>query len=287
MTLPALPPPGWYDDPWRVTQWRWWDGTTWTGYTDQADAYSYGAPALVGRARTDPADETLPIRAGGIAIAGIVAGIVGSFLAYVALVWFGAAENSPFTVLAVQAGLWSGLLGACVIAVRIHGSGSLRDLGLRLRTVDLALGLGYGIASLIGVGVIAAAIQAIGIEPHRATLLEPMRRSPLTITVVLLIAVVGAPFFEELFFRGLLMGGLVSRFGPALGIAAQALIFGLVHLSMTDATSNLGVFLVIAPVGAVLGVVRYHHRRLGTGMVTHAVYNAVIMTIALTHTIVR
>jgi hypothetical protein len=24
--------PGWYPDPWRQTRWRWWDGSTWTGY---------------------------------------------------------------------------------------------------------------------------------------------------------------------------------------------------------------------------------------------------------------
>ena len=28
----ALPPPGWYDDPWSATRIRWWDGHQWTGY---------------------------------------------------------------------------------------------------------------------------------------------------------------------------------------------------------------------------------------------------------------
>jgi hypothetical protein len=28
----ALPPPGWYDDPWSTTRIRWWDGHQWTGY---------------------------------------------------------------------------------------------------------------------------------------------------------------------------------------------------------------------------------------------------------------
>jgi Protein of unknown function (DUF2510) len=28
----ALPPPGWYDDPWDGTQIRWWDGQQWSGY---------------------------------------------------------------------------------------------------------------------------------------------------------------------------------------------------------------------------------------------------------------
>ena len=97
----------------------------------------------------------------------------------------------------------------------------------------------------------------------------------------MLIAVVGAPIVEELFFRGLLMSGFVSRFGVALGIIFQSIVFGLVHISQADLNSDLGVFLLIAPVGAVLGVLRYGYRRLGTGMVTHATYNAIIIAVLL------
>jgi membrane protease YdiL (CAAX protease family) len=168
-----------------------------------------------------------------------------------------------------------------VIAVRRHGTGRLRDLGLRARWVDLPMGIGFGLACLFGVGIIAAAIRSIGIEPHRAGLLEPLHRNALTVVVVLFIAVVGAPFVEELFFRGLLMSGLVARFGTALGIILQAIVFGLVHLGPTDARGNLGVFLLIAPVGAALGLLRFGFKRLGTGMFTHASYNAVIMAVAL------
>src|SRR6185436_11066334 len=100
--------------------------------------------------------------------------------------------------------------------------------------------------------------------------------------VIVFLTVVGAPFVEELFFRGLLMSGLVARFGVPLGIVLQAVVFGLVHLTRTDAVSNLGVFLLIAPVGAVLGVLRVGYKRLGTGMMTHAVYNGILITVLLT-----
>ena len=33
---PALPPAGWYPDPYQPDQDRWWDGTTWTDSTIQA-----------------------------------------------------------------------------------------------------------------------------------------------------------------------------------------------------------------------------------------------------------
>lgn len=272
----ALPRAGWYTDPWRIAQWRWWDGATWTGHTDQ-----HYAPPAGTASRPVVVDDSRTIRAGWTAILGMVAGVALSVAVFVVLRALGVDSSNPFFVLFMQLGLWTGLLGACVVAVRRHGTGRLRDLGLRARVVDLPMGVGFGLACLFGVGIIAAVIRGIGIEPHRASLLEPMQRNALTVVVVLFIAVVGAPFVEELFFRGLLMSGLTARFGTALGITLQAIVFGLVHLGPTDARGNLGVFLLIAPVGAALGVLRFGFKRLGTGMCTHASYNAVIMAVAL------
>lgn len=274
----AHPPAGWYADPWRVAQWRWWDGHTWTGYTDQwfpsSAIAAVPSSALV-------VDETRPIRAGWIALFGAIAGVVLSTVTYLVLHALGASANNPMLALAMEFGLWLPLVGACVVAVHRHGSGSLRDLGLRMRWIDLALGLGFGIAGLIGVGNIARAIKAFGIQPHRESILEPLRRGPLTVVVILFIAVIGAPLVEELFFRGLLMSGLVDRWGVPVGIVAQAVLFGLVHLGPADARGNLGVFVLIAPLGVMLGVLRFGSKRLGPGMCTHAFYNAVVMAIAL------
>ena len=278
-TSGALPPSGWYSDPWRIASWRWWDGNGWTGYTD----HWYGSTTFAFPAPTAATlDESRPIRAGWLALGGVVAGIVLSVGVYLLFASLGVATSNPLVALVAQLGLWTGLLGACVIAVRKHGSGSLRDLGFRVRWVALALGLGFGVATLIGVSVIAALLLALGIEPHRSSLVDPLQRGPLTVVVIVFIAVIGAPFVEELFFRGLVMSGLVSRWGAPIGIIAQAVLFGLVHLGPTDARGNLGVFLIIAPVGAVLGILRFGFKRLGTGMFTHAVYNAIIVTIALT-----
>ncbi len=274
----AVPPAGWYADPWRISAWRWWNGAAWTGYTDEwfAAAATRPTPVVI-------PDESVPIRAGWIAIGGAVVGVALSIVIYVLLRTVGGVRaSSPVLALSAQLGLWLGLLGACRIAVRRHGTGSLRDLGLRMRGIDLPLGIGFGAAMLVGVGTLALVLQRIGVQPHREGLLEPMERGPLTVVVILFIAVIGAPFVEELFFRGLLMSGFVQRFGVVGGILAQAAVFGAVHLGPTDARGNLGVFLLIAPVGAVLGVLRFRYRRLGTGMVTHAVYNAIIMSVALT-----
>lgn len=277
-SMTGLPPAGWYTDPWRIALWRWWDGQGWTGYTDHWYPATAGYPPLV----PVVVDESRPIRAGWTALFGALIGVGLSIVLYVGLGWVGLEGGNPLRALGAQLGLWTGLLGACWVAVRQHGSGSLRDLGFRMRWVDLALGLGFGFAALMGAGIIAQTLKSIGVQPHRESLTEPLRHGPLTVVVIVFIAVIGAPFVEEMFFRGLLMSGLVARWGTVIGIISQAIIFGLVHLGPTDARGNLGVFLLIAPLGAMLGILRFGFKRLGPGMVTHAIYNAVIITFALT-----
>jgi len=282
VTTTTLPPPGWYADPWGVTQWRWWDGAAWTGYTDQqyVTPYAYPNPHAYSATPVDD-DKSIPIRAGWTALLGMVVGVVLSLAIYIVGFAIGISHGNPILLLVAQLGLWVGPVGACIIAVRRHGTGSLRDLGLRIKWVDLALGPGFAVASLIGVGIIAQVISQLGIHPRRSSLVGPVDRGTLTVVIIVLIAVVGAPIVEELFFRGLLMSGFVSRFGVAIGIILQACVFGLVHISQADLNSDLGVFLLIAPVGAVLGVLRYGFKRLGTGMVTHAPYNAIIIAVLL------
>ncbi len=93
--------------------------------------------------------------------------------------------------------------------------------------------------------------------------------------------VVGAPFFEELFFRGLLLKGLLGVFGitgdgarslKAVGVVAavvvDGLLFGLAHAEF-EQLAGLAVF------GCILAVVACKTRRLGMNMVSHATFNLV------------
>lgn len=273
----ATAPPGWYADPWGHAWWRWWDGTAWTGYTD---AWFAAAATLA------PYEPGTPIRAGWTALLGMIVGLGCSTAIVVALVLLGFDVSDPVLILGSTVGLWAGLFGACRIAVRRKGSGSLRDLGLvRFRWIDLALGLGFGVATVFAVGALAQALEALApdLVPHgRNDIIDPLSGdSGFGIAVIVLIAVVGAPFFEELFFRGLVQGGLVARWGVAVGVIVQALLFAVVHLSPDAGWGNVGIFLMISVVGLGLGFIRFGFRRLGPGMLTHAVYNAVIVGVAI------
>lgn len=278
------PPAGWYPDPWGQAWWRWWDGVAWTGYTDRGVP---GAWATAGSwPEAAPYEPGTPIRAGGIAILGFLAGLGFSAVIGIVMLLAGVTTTSPWFLVGSTAGLWLGLGGACLIAVRRKGSGQLSDLGLvRPEPVDLALGLGFGVSGVIAVSILAAIINALVPEilPRgRSDLSEPIRHGgTLGVIVIVLIAVVGAPFFEELFFRGLVQGGLIVRWGTAVGIVVQAMLFGLVHLSPDAGWGNVGIFLMITTVGLGLGFIRRGFHRLPPGMFSHAVYNAIIVGVAI------
>jgi uncharacterized protein len=278
----AAAPPGWYEDPWRQATWRWWDGATWTAQTDQAfSAAPPWAPATLGAPEAEA-----PVRAGGIALLGAVIGLVLGSLIAVILTLAGYTTDDPALLLGSTLGLWFGLGGSCVVAVRRKGSGSLRDLGLvRPRWVDAALGVGFAIALIIVVSIVAAALQAIDknlLPGGRTDLAEPIDHGGvLGVIAVYVIAVVGAPFFEELFFRGLVQGTLTARWGTAIGIAVQALLFATVHLQVDNGWGNVGTFVLIAIVGTSLGLIRRYSGRLPPGMFTHAAYNAVIVSLMM------
>jgi uncharacterized protein len=267
-------PPGWYPDPWRQSTWRWWDGNAWTVYTD----LWFGAPA--------PQTVGQPLRAGGIAMLGFLAGLAISTVIGIVLLVLGYETTDPAFVLGSGLGLWIGLGGSCLVAVRVKGSGSLADLGLdKPRWTDVALGIGFGIAGVIAVSIIAATLEAIDsnlLPGDRSDISDPVNHGGvLGIAVIYLIAVVGAPFFEELFFRGLVQGTLTARWGIAVGLVVQSLLFAVVHLNPESGWGNVGTFLIITTVGLGLGLVRRYSGRLPPAMFTHATYNAIIITIAV------
>src|SRR3954471_3240748 len=143
-------PPGWFADPWGQAEWRWWDGAAWSGYTDAWFP------------RADPDVLRGPVRAGGIAVLGILAGLAISTVIALLLLLAGVAVDDPWLLVASTAGLWVGLFGACWIAVHRKGSGSLRDLGLeRFRGVDGAIGVGVGIGLVIVAAILGLLMQEI------------------------------------------------------------------------------------------------------------------------------
>jgi CAAX protease family protein len=275
------PPAGWYVDPLGRRPWRWWDGHRWLG-----DA----APATVAERERPwvPAadDHDHGVRGGVVALVGFLASIglgLGFSLLAIAL---GANKNSLVALCAGQAGLWSGMFGACVLVARRNGCG-LRGLGLAgIRTIDWGAGAVTSMVMRVTAAVVALAfILVFGLDSFRKTTNAPtdgIRPSAFAAVVVVSIVCVGAPFFEELFFRGVVQGVLTRRWGARIAIVVQAFMFALVHyrvgmtLALTFTTWGQ-----IAVAGFFLGALKWRFERLGPGMVAHGLFNALAMLVLL------
>jgi membrane protease YdiL (CAAX protease family) len=186
-------------------------------------------------------------------------------------------EPPTWYIVSTLVGLWAGFFGAAWLSSRVRGTRSLvRDVGLRFRWIDL-LGVPIGVA-----GQFLVALMYIPIAHHVHNFTQrfdaPSQRLTggshgLGYTVIAVCTVVGAPFFEELFFRGVLLRALARLFGtfggwvgPALAITVTGVVFGLAH---AESLQLLG----LAAFGIVLSLVSYRTGRLGMNMTAHASFN--------------
>jgi membrane protease YdiL (CAAX protease family) len=271
-------PAGWYTDPGQRFALRWWDGAQWTEHVSTRGVDRGWFPP--------PDDRSQSARGGGIALAGFIGGQVLSIALVLAAIGLGASSRSVVTLIVGELGLWAGLFGACKLAVRRYGSGSLRDLGLvRLRGADFGIGSLAALVARVGTLILAAIVVilfSLNDLARDTSVTDEAGISTLGAIVVTLIAVVGAPFFEELYFRGLVQGVLTRRYGSRVAIGLQSVAFGLVHyqIGMTGDQAIL-TFTMIIPVGLLLGILRWRYERLGPGMVAHAVFNAIAVAITL------
>ncbi|MGH9081808.1 MAG: lysostaphin resistance A-like protein [Acidimicrobiales bacterium] len=195
-------------------------------------------------------------------------------------------EPPQWYIAASLVGLWVGFFLGPLVASKVRGTGRMvADFGLRFRPSDL-LGI------VVGVGG-QYLIAALYLPFHVKNLTAPAQK--LTgaahgwgFLVVAVLTVVGAPFFEELFFRGLVLRALVRLFTPAVAawsspgarrsigrsaglvaaVVVDGLVFGLAHWERSQ-------FAGLALFGMALAVVSYRTRRQGMNMVAHASFNLV------------
>jgi uncharacterized protein len=267
----ALSRPGWYADPFARFAHRWWDGSRWTEYA--RDAEVQWDPEPLGD--DAPARQRLP----GLGAAAIGAG-ASVVLSIVTIAWLSAVGEPGgrlTTVVLSQLALWSGLVTACVVVSRRHGTGSLvRDYALRFHWIDLGFGLAGAIAGRL-TAIVAATL--IPFAPTRSlpdaerTVFGDEPSSAAAWIALFVITCVGAPLIEELFFRGLVQTRLVSRLGVVAGIGVASLLFGAAHLLSWNGAESLVNAWAIAVAGLTLGTLRYLTGRLGASIVAHAFFN--------------
>ncbi len=165
-------------------------------------------------------------------------------------------------------GLWPWL------TTRLQGNGARIDLGFAFRRSDLLWGLGGGAACLLLGSAAAALVTAIvgDFDSAAGNAVSEADVPRVVIYLFALCALIGAPVFEELCFRGLAFAA-AARWANARGLPAvpwatisSAVLFALVHFEPV----RIPVLLVI---GLVLSWLRARTGRVGASIVAHALNN--------------
>ena len=263
--------PGWYPDPHERFPYRWWDGGAWTWYV--ADTTVRWDPVPVG----DTAKRPPGLPGLGIALAGYLVGVALSLVILLLLWLSGHPGGRVVQLVASEIGLWTGLLGACVLVSRRRGSGSLKaDFGLRFRPIDVGLGLAASLVARVraGYSVLPISFAFRHVRQPDRTVLGDVAHGAVGWLALILVVCVGAPVIEELFFRGLVQVRLVGKWGAVCGITVTSLLFGAAHLIGWQGPVTLAYAWTIFVGGLVLGAARYYSGRLGTSITAHMLFNA-------------
>jgi membrane protease YdiL (CAAX protease family) len=173
-----------------------------------------------------------------------------------------------------QVGLWVGFLGVPWFAARIKGRGLVQDFGLRATPGDVGVGAFWGaITQLVLIGLLYAPIfwlTDVGADDMSAPARDLTDRAtdPFGVVMLVLIVGIGAPVFEEIFYRGLLLRSLERRFGQVWAVAGSGVVFGLAHFQPLQAPA-------LILFGVVVGILTVRYGRLGPAIAAHVVFNMV------------
>jgi ABC-2 type transport system permease protein len=147
-----------------------------------------------------------------------------------------------------------------VPAIAGPGAGRAAITGLGVGVLAGALGIGY-----------AVAVKTLGLWSEFKVASAVNEQG--SVAWIFLLTVLAAPLFEEFIFRGLIFGGMRRSLRAPLAMAASAAIFAIVH----PPPSMLPVFVL----GLGAAFVYERSKMLLAPMLTHAVYNAMVVGFAL------
>jgi len=272
-TWPMPTPPGWFPDPHGGVALRYWDGVRWTDRT--------AIPVGVAPQPREPF-RTIPSQAAVIMLAATAVSLIADKYIVNFLVryrW----PIAAYVVIAAIVGYLPLVLTSRALLNRF-GSGNVRDdIGLRFRTVDLGWGPVTWMASLGAQIVVAVIILTLKIPLVSNTEgVSKLSGNRTYIIAFAVLAVLVAPIVEEIVFRGVILHALCSRLPPWLAIGLQGVLFGAAHIDPVRGVGNIGLVMVLAAVGIVLGGAAYLTRRLAPTMIAHALINTLAVVLTLT-----
>lgn len=236
--------------------------------------------AQVSPTRVDP--DQARIGVGQAAAVWMVTWLTGNVIgaAIVSATGYHSTNDAPVWVtMALAAGLWTPMLiGMWMISERVNRPrfsrhGFVDEYGLRFKLIDL-VGVPIGVLSqLVVVRLVYWPLERVWPHTFSRSRVERNARDLYDrahggwLVGLVAIVVVGAPFVEELMYRGLLQGAAVRRLNDAVAVIAVAAFFAAIHFRWVE-FPGLFVF------GLILGSCALRTRRLGMGIFAHMAFNA-------------
>lgn len=160
---------------------------------------------------------------------------------------------------------WLLIIGILAIAALVTKGQTLKDMSIRwLRPGDFLISFLMGLSLVFiinGILGIVIAVTELDLTYIPASMYESYSLIFLLITVGVI-----APVFEELFFRGLILGRLLRAYGASLAVLISGIIFSISHL-------NLSQSLFVFPIGLLCGILVVHTKSVFSAVWLHIVYN--------------
>jgi membrane protease YdiL (CAAX protease family) len=274
----TLPPPGWHPDPSQPRRLRYWDGQAWTTWiSEHGQQMEVALPHRALGIQRWPGRVVWVCMAALFAITIVVAVV---YLAVAALV-----GRSPELLVAITFPVQYALMYVLVRRLsRRYGTGRVvDDLRWRVERRDVWPGIGTAVLALVVTAIVVSLARAVLDLPVDATdQFGSLDDTTATRAMIAIAAVIGAPLFEELVFRGVVLHALLS-WGQAVAILGSSLLFGLTHLNPELGVSpNVVIILSTTTTGCVLAWVARRSERLGPSMVAHAAFNLLAVTLLFT-----
>lgn len=134
------------------------------------------------------------------------------------------------------------------------------------------IGLTYlGIYIVTRIGAMVMMMEGVSNSTNQATI-ENIHMNPF---VLITFTVIMAPIVEELVFRGILMGRVFNP-DSIVGLILSSLLFGLAHMP-----NSIGVWIVYAGMGFVLGTVYRKCQKLEYCIMAHMINNSIAVSMLL------
>lgn len=194
---------------------------------------------------------------------------------------FGFLVGLLIVVVGYVVGVWLFAVRTGALTWRDMGWPTVRQGRLRRALRDIGVAVAVMVPATIVVGLAGNLLAIVlGVEPPAVV---PAPRTSGEALAVAVAAALLAPFGEEVFFRGFALTSWLADLGPTSALIRSTLFFAVVHIVnittddfATGAGQALLQFLVILPLGAVLGLL-FLRRGLVAAIAGHATYNGMLL----------